>query len=66
MKNQNQLIEKYPKFFDYLKERQGLIMPIQFGFECGDGWYPIISTLMSNIDNHLHCPELIHVSQLNL
>ena len=53
MKNQNQLVEKYPEFFEYLKDHKGPIIPIQFGFECGDGWYWLISNLMGNV--HTYC-----------
>jgi hypothetical protein len=30
-----------------------IVLPIQFGFECGDGWYVILNTLMDNIKWHL-------------
>jgi len=53
MKNQNLLIEKYPEFFKYLKDYKGPIIPIQFGFEVGDGWYWLIENLMKTI--HSYC-----------
>lgn len=46
---QNKLIEKYPKFFDYLKNYDGPIIPIQFGFEVGNGWYWLLDELMGTI-----------------
>lgn len=46
---QNNLVKKHPEFFDYLKSYEGPMMPIQFGFECGDGWYWLISNLMDTI-----------------
>jgi len=50
---QNKLAEKYPVFFEYLKEHRKMIMPMQFGIECGDGWYFLIDNLMSTIQNHI-------------
>ena len=50
---ENKLIEKYPHFFGYLKEYEGPIIPIQFGFECEDGWYTLLDTLMESITNHI-------------
>jgi len=37
---------------ELLKQKE-MIIPIQFGFECGDGWYVILDTLMDNIAWHL-------------
>lgn len=50
---QNHLIEKYREFFEYLEDHKGPIIPIQFGFECGDGWYMLLDELMANIKNHI-------------
>jgi len=50
---QNYLVKKYPEFFEYLKEYKGPLMPISFGFECGDGWFVILNELMGNIKNHI-------------
>jgi hypothetical protein len=36
-----------------LLDQKEMIIPIQFGFECGDGWYTILDTLMDNIQWHL-------------
>jgi len=47
------LVERYPEFFEYLKDYKGPIIPIQFGFECGSGWFVILDELMSEIQNHL-------------
>lgn len=49
---QNELVRKYPKFFEYLKKHDGPIIPIQFGFECGDGWYWLLDNLMNSIYNY--------------
>jgi len=50
---QNKLVEKYPEFFEYLKTYKGPMMPMVFGFECNDGWFTIIDTLMGLIQNHI-------------
>ena len=47
------LVERYPEFFEYLKEHRGPIIPIQFGFECDSGWFTILDELMSNIQHHI-------------
>lgn len=44
-----QLCEKFPKIF---ANRNGATEML-WGFECGDGWYPIIFSLCSNIQTHL-------------
>lgn len=36
-----------------LLNQKEIVTPIQFGFECGDGWYVILDTLMDNIQTHL-------------
>jgi len=50
---EERLVKKYPKFFEYLKDYKGPLIPIQFGFECGDGWYVLIDSLMESIYNHI-------------
>jgi hypothetical protein len=47
------LVERYPEFFEYLKDYKGPLMPITFGFECGDGWFAILDELMGDIKNHV-------------
>ena len=54
---EKQLIKKYPNFFEYLKDYEGPIMPIQFGFECGDGWYVLIESLMDSINSYIKSRE---------
>lgn len=49
---QEQLVEKYPEMFEYLKVTKGPITPIMFGFECHDGWFTIIDTLFRCITNN--------------
>lgn len=36
-----------------LLNQKEMVYPIQFGFECSDGWYVILDTLMDNIQWHL-------------
>lgn len=49
---EDKLVEKYHEFFDYLKENEGPIIPIQFGIECGDGWYWLLDNLMEDIQSY--------------
>ncbi len=52
---QENLFRKYPEFFEYLKKYEnGPIMPMRFGFECNDGWYVIIDTLMNSIHKYIN------------
>lgn len=37
---------------ELLKQKE-IVEPIQFEFECNDGWYMLLDELMANIDNHL-------------
>ena len=47
-----QLCEKYPKMMvNRHKNMQETAMC--WGFECGDGWYNILNTLMGNIQSHI-------------
>lgn len=53
-KLEKELVEKYPKFFDYLKEYKGdMILPMQFGIECGNGWYWLLDNLMESIQGYI-------------
>ena len=36
-----------------LLKQEEMVLPIQFGFECGDGWYVILDTLMEEIKFYL-------------
>lgn len=36
-----------------LLNQKEMVIPIQFGFECGDGWYMLLDELMSEIQNYL-------------
>jgi hypothetical protein len=51
---QNNLVKKYHVFFDWVKDIKldQPIHPIQFGIECGDGWYWLLDGLMSSIYNY--------------
>ena len=65
-KLQNTLLTKYPEFFEYLKDNQGPIMPMQFGFSVGDGWYWLLDNLMENIQNYCKWNNVphIHITQV--
>jgi len=50
---QKHLIKKHHIFFDHLKKnKDDIMLPIYFGFDCGDGWYHILDTLMGSIKHH--------------
>lgn len=49
---EKKLIEKYPIFFEYLKRNDEPIIPIQFGIECGNGWYWLLDNLMGDIQSY--------------
>ena len=36
-----------------LLNQKEMVLPIQFGFECGDGWYMLLDELMANIQNRI-------------
>jgi hypothetical protein len=36
-----------------LLHQEEMVLPIQFGFECGDGWYMLLDELMFEIKNHI-------------
>jgi hypothetical protein len=36
-----------------LLNQKEMVLPIQFGFECGDGWYMLLDELMGEIQNYL-------------
>lgn len=36
-----------------LLNQEAMVLPIQFGFECGNGWYMLLDTLMGDIQNHI-------------
>ena len=36
-----------------LLDQKDIVLPIQFGFECGNGWFMLLDELMSDIQNHI-------------
>jgi len=36
-----------------LLNQKEIVLPIQFGFECGNGWYMLLNQLMGEIQNHI-------------
>jgi hypothetical protein len=67
--HQEELLKKYRHFFQTdlkiytgpdtmndvqeLLNQKEMVHPIQFGFECGDGWYILLKTLLGSIEWHL-------------
>lgn len=72
---ENNLINKYKVFFQYLsdnntplmdpndtihdafmklKNQETPVLPLQFGIECGDGWYWLLDNLMHSINQHIY------------
>lgn len=54
----NSLIEKFPKFFNWTKEVREEnpnepLYPIEFGIECGKGWYWLLDNLLETISNYI-------------
>jgi len=45
--------EPISKEIKKLHEQKSIVVPMQFGFECNDGWYVILDELMGNIKNHI-------------
>jgi len=39
--------------FAKLEKQESMVVPMQFGFECGDGWYWLLDHLMGSIKWHL-------------
>lgn len=48
---QNQLFEKYPKFF-VNKDKSPMESPMCFGIECNNGWYDLLSAVCWRIFQH--------------
>jgi len=36
-----------------LLKQEEMVIPIQFGFECGDGWYMLLDELMGEIQQYI-------------
>ena len=69
---QRKLILEFPQFFstdrkiytgeDFAEEmsellnQKEMVLPIQFGVECGDGWFMLLQQLLKSIESHLN-PE---------
>jgi hypothetical protein len=69
---QRKLILEFPQFFttdrkihigenpeeelNELLTQEEIVLPIQFGVECGDGWFMLLEQLMRSIESHLN-PE---------
>lgn len=51
--NTKRIIEACPSLFSTMDENTGTILPINFGFECGDGWADLLVELCQNIQKCL-------------
>jgi hypothetical protein len=51
-KLEKKLSEKYPILYRYTSEKTKPLIPMIFGFECGDGWYNIIDKLSAEIEKY--------------
>ena len=71
IKLQEKIFNKYPEFFEYLKEIPSdskIIMPMAFGIECNDGWFLILNNLLQNIYNYCKWdnkpfPDIIQIKE---
>lgn len=64
---QKYLAKKYHIFFDYLKEdKSDIMLPIYFGFECDDGWFNLLDTLMGQIKHYCEWKKIepIRITQI--
>jgi len=56
------LVEDFPELFYYYKHREGTVLvPMAFGFECGDGWFELIYNLSKDIvamDDHVQAAQV--------
>lgn len=51
-KLQLELSKKYPILYRYTQEKTKPVVPMAFGFECGNGWYKIIDELSAEIEKY--------------
>ena len=51
---------------DELIKQKEIVMPIQFGFDCGDGWYWLLNSLMDCIHHYSRDNDVepIHITQI--
>lgn len=48
-KHTQKLLKDFPHQFSYYHDHTKPMMPMVFGFECGDGWYEIIYNLTKKL-----------------
>ena len=63
---ERKLVEDFPKIFRYAKEKTKPLMPMIFGFECGDGWYPILNKMCKMIEYEVEKKEAVPVEALQV
>lgn len=52
--NTKRIIDACPSLFVTMDEDTGVILPIRFGFECGDGWADLLVELCDKIQARLN------------
>lgn len=67
MSDVNELIGKYPMFFELRKEPKPFY-PIAFGIECGNGWYDLLDKLFQDIvkiceEKELPIPKITQIKE---
>ena len=68
MSKNQELLKKYPEFFDWVKDKdpKAPIHSIQLGIECGDGWYDLLDSLMESIKGYCSANKIpfIQITQI--
>jgi len=60
-KNTKKLVEDFPELYHYATHRTDPLVPMAFGFECGDGWFDLIYSLSKDIttmDDHVTAAQV--------
>lgn len=51
---QKYLFDRFEHLFEKPIKNSKYILPIQFGMECGSGWFDILKNLLETIDSYQH------------
>ena len=60
MISKKEILKKYPRFFDYLKEEKGPRSPMIFGIECRNGWLDLVDHTLGCIYQYSVRQEAMH------
>jgi len=60
--------ENVKEIINELTNQESIVMPIQFGFECGDGWYWLLYEIMDTIYNYcnwnkVEIPKVLQIKE---